>query len=54
MSTNTHPTRSSTLGRCPDCAATVSTFDVLIEYETDEGCAVWAACPDCGEVVHPA
>ena len=46
---------SSTLGSCPHCGAAVASVDVLIEYETAEGePAVWAECPDCGEVVDPS
>lgn len=46
---------SSTLGSCPHCGAVVASVDVLIEYETAEGePAVWAECPDCGEVVDPS
>lgn len=42
------------LGRCPDCQAKIASFDVLIEYEADDGQpAVWAECPTCSEVVHP-
>lgn len=43
------------LGTCPQCHTEIASFDVLIEYETaDEQPAVWAECPDCREVVHPA
>lgn len=54
MSTTTHSRTPPTLGHCPDCAAEIASYDVLIEYKTDDGQpAVWAECPECREVVHP-
>ena len=42
------------LGHCPECRAEIASYDAIIEYRTDDGRpAVWAGCPDCGEVVHP-
>ena len=46
--------RPPEIGVCPECRATLTTVDVLIEYETVEGDrAVWADCPDCRTVVDP-
>ncbi|CCQ35835.1 small CPxCG-related zinc finger protein [Natronomonas moolapensis 8.8.11] len=42
------------LGDCPSCSATVTTSDVLIQYEVDGQPAVYAECPHCREVVNPA
>ncbi|MFB6299361.1 MAG: hypothetical protein ABEH65_03800 [Halobacteriales archaeon] len=47
-------TRSPTLGTCPRCEASIPPGHTLIEYETTEGSAVYAECPDCRDVVHPA
>jgi hypothetical protein len=53
MSTDTHSSTPPTLGRCPDCTATIASYDVLIKYEADGQPAVWAECPACRQVVHP-
>lgn len=54
MSTTTSHDDSPTLGLCPDCGTEIATYNVLIEYETDDGQpALWAECPECREVVHP-
>lgn len=54
MSTTTHSRTPPTLGHCPDCTAEIASYDVLIEYETEDGQpAIWAECPECREVVHP-
>jgi hypothetical protein len=42
------------LGTCPDCGTPIPTTRVLIEYQRNDGPAVYAECPDCREVVHPA
>ncbi len=43
------------LGSYPDCGDPIRQIDVLIEYETTDGqSAVWAECPNCNTVVHPA
>ena len=42
-------------GQCPDCGSAIPTRRVLIEYETADGRpAMYAECPDCREIVHPA
>lgn len=38
-------------GLCPFCGASFSAYDILIEYETDDGPAAYAECPDCRDVV---
>lgn len=44
-----------TLGECPDCGSTIPTTGLLIEYDTaDGGAAMYAECPACRAVVHPA
>jgi hypothetical protein len=43
-----------TLGTCPFCGAQIDDHDVLIEYETRDGAAVYAECPDCRDVITPA
>lgn len=43
-----------TLGRCPRCGEALATSQLLIRYETDDGDAVFAECPDCEDPVHPA
>lgn len=45
---------SDTLGRCPDCEATIPARRLLIEYERGDERAIFAACPDCDAVVHPS
>lgn len=48
------PFDNATLGRCPDCGATIPERCLLIEYETkadDE--TAYAECPACEEVVTP-
>ena len=47
------PANRSILGACPRCQHRIPAAQLLIEYETDNGQAVWAECPDCNEVVHP-
>lgn len=51
-----HPmsTHHPALGTCPNCETAISAVDVLIEYETDDGPKVYADCPGCRGVVHPA
>jgi hypothetical protein len=42
------------LGDCPECTTTITSVEVLIEYETgDDERACWAECPGCGSVVDP-
>lgn len=43
----------STAGTCPECGATISRARVIIEYETADGPAKFAACAACDAVVHP-
>lgn len=43
----------TSLGACPRCGADLPRNSLLIEYETDDGSAVYAECPDCETVVHP-
>ncbi|MGM0604040.1 MAG: hypothetical protein ACQETB_00045 [Halobacteriota archaeon] len=43
--------RSSILGRCPFCGADIPAQQALIEYESSGGPAIYAECPDCGDVV---
>ena len=46
--------RSPRIGDCPDFGTESSTFHALVEYETgDDASAVWAECPERGELVHP-
>lgn len=47
-------TQISTLGRCPYCDATIPRSRLLIAYDTADGPAIYAECPDCRDVVHPA
>lgn len=42
-----------TAGSCPACGARIPEAGVLIEYETNDGPAAFAECPDCLDVVHP-
>lgn len=54
MSTKPSTRDPPTLGQCPDCGSEIASYDVLIEYENDDGQpALWAECPDCQDVVHP-
>lgn len=46
-------TKPPRLGICPFCSAEVATTDVLIEYESADGPAVYAECPECRDVVNP-
>ena len=46
-------TNRTTLGVCPHCGERIPSIRLLIEYEDDDGKAVWAECPGCNEVVHP-
>lgn len=41
------------LGACPHCTSDIATRDVIIRYEKDGHPAVYAACPDCGDIVNP-
>lgn len=41
------------IGTCPYCGAVIAPMNVLIEYETDDGVARFAECPECSEVAHP-
>lgn len=42
------------LGDCPECETTITSVEVLIEYETEDGeTACWAECPGCRSVVDP-
>jgi hypothetical protein len=43
----------SPLGRCPSCESPIPQRRLLIEYETADGQAMFAECPDCRDVVHP-
>lgn len=47
-------THTSTLGACPSCKADIPRFNLLIEYETADGAAMYAECPECRDVVHPS
>ncbi|MFB6165922.1 MAG: hypothetical protein ABEJ31_12250 [Haloarculaceae archaeon] len=42
------------LGCCPRCGAALAAASLLIRYQTADGDAVFAECPDCEEPVHPA
>lgn len=43
------------LGWCPECGQEIPGWGTLIEYETQTGAtSVFAECPSCSEVVHPA
>jgi hypothetical protein len=46
-------TNSPTLGRCSFCYAEITTTDVILEYETETGSAVYAEYPECQDIVHP-
>ena len=48
-----HTTDRDALGHCPRCEVPIPTSNLLIRYETTEGAALYAACPDCGDPVHP-
>lgn len=42
------------LGVCPECDGEIPGWKLLIRYEREAGWpAMWAECPECGEVVHP-
>ncbi|GAB7121091.1 DUF7837 family putative zinc-binding protein [Natrinema sp. JCM 9743] len=41
------------LGTCLFCQAEITTLNVILEYETDMGPAVYAECPECRDVVNP-
>lgn len=42
------------LGICRFCGAAIFEGAVMIRYTRDDGSdAVWAECPDCGEIVDP-
>lgn len=45
--------RRSPLGACPTCKADIPSGQLLIEYETADDTAVYAECPNCGDVVTP-
>ncbi|WP_176791190.1 DUF7837 family putative zinc-binding protein [Haloplanus vescus] len=47
------PSQSPTLGDCPNCHTDISRHSLLIEYDTTDGPAAYAECPDCRDVVHP-
>lgn len=54
MSTTPPDQDPTILGLCPECRTEIVTYNVLIEYETEDGNqATWAECPGCGKVVHP-
>lgn len=54
MRSDTDHSRRS-LGSCPDCGSAIPARRVLIEYETTDGRpAMYAECPDCRDIVHPA
>lgn len=42
------------LGRCPRCESAMTEGRVLIEYTTDTGPKVYAECPECHYIAHPA
>lgn len=45
----------SILGACPDCGETIPSDRLLIKYTTEEGWPrMFAECPSCRDVVHPA
>ncbi|MCU4750933.1 hypothetical protein ACLI4Z_09190 [Natrialbaceae archaeon A-arb3/5] len=46
-------TQHTPIGSCPRCGSTISPSSLLIEYETDDGTAAFAECPDCRDVVAP-
>ncbi|WP_232702099.1 phage terminase large subunit family protein [Halobacterium wangiae] len=45
--------RQTVLGDCPHCATTIPKGALLVSYERDGWPAMYAECPDCGDVVHP-
>jgi hypothetical protein len=46
-------TKPARLGVCPNCGNDIPSGYLLIEYETENGRAQFAECPDCREIVHP-
>lgn len=45
---------TSALGKCPNCAETIPTRNLLIRYEAENGWPkIFAECPACISVVHP-
>lgn len=46
--------RHATVGTCPRCETPIPESRLLIEYESTDGTAAYAECPDCEAVVHPA
>lgn len=47
-------TEHSTLGVCPACETVIPNRHLLIEYERDDECALFAECPSCEVPVRPA
>lgn len=46
-------TETGAIGECPNCEVSLSTAQVLIEYERAGTPSVFADCRRCGDVVHP-
>ena len=47
--------QSTWLGTCPNCEENIPSRSLLIKYTTSEGwMRLFAECPDCSSVVHPA
>lgn len=44
---------SEGIGQCPNCEVTLSTAQILIEYDRGGRESVFADCRRCGDVVHP-
>ncbi|MEF8779094.1 MAG: hypothetical protein V5A46_00260 [Haloferacaceae archaeon] len=46
---------TSWLGECPECERLIPSRSLLIEYTTSKGWVrLYAECPECSSVVHPA
>lgn len=41
------------IGRCPNCEVSLSSAQILIEYDRAGTESVFADCRRCGDVVHP-
>jgi formate dehydrogenase maturation protein FdhE len=46
--------KTDTVGVCPECGAEIRPFQILVEYEQDDGTTGrFADCHACDEVVRP-
>lgn len=50
---HTDTTMNVDIGECPNCEASLSPAQILIEYERAGTPSMFADCRRCGDVVHP-